>query len=771
MKKEDINKKIKKHEVDLEVVHEQLDTKVNKNEVANGLTAKGKSLYSTLPTEGNKVGDYYYCSDGNGVDGAGNYVWNGTSWYFGGTGDEGYSKLKENIDNLGLEIIESSEYIKAITDSDNKTLFGIKKDGSIEWQKGIPKPIKDIINEETFENLEYLKVITDSDGKVLLGVKKDGSVEWQKGVPKPIKELINETTVDNPEYLKVITDSDNKVLFGIKKDGSIQWEKGIPKPIKDIINEETLDNSEYMKVITDNEGKILIGIKKDGSIVSNVAFKCKKYNYSDDNIEDLKIALEKKGFDFNNILDWSKASELKISKPDFAIINVSNIISMPTSKTENSKAYFEFWDMNGNYFKKKAILNAQGNSSLDRPKKNISIDICNDDWLGDDTFNLKIGEWVSQDSFHIKAYYDDFVRGVATIGYKIYDQFNNTKDIFSDKVWKKALINSNDISATSRVDLGDLELQFDNGARCYPDGFPCAIYLNGEFYGIFSFQLKKHYKNMHMVKKLDKNIHLDGILSIETLFNTENIQWTQFEVRNPKTLYTVDGRKYDGDTNCNELIDDTYDNYDLNNSGHVLSNNVKRYIKSLSQNSKKLYDLYLSYLNSSKSEEKANAYRTEFEKYFDVDNLIDYIIFGDITNNYDGYSKNWQWATYDGVKWYVCPYDLDGILGNEWTGRGVMPNLTKHLGSDIKLPTGGVIEFYKDSLEKRYKELRDCGVIDTKNIISIINEWTDKVGIDNYQKEYLKWSESTCKSDSIYRFYKWIDKEIQNMDIVYNYTK
>ena len=35
-------------------------------------------------------------------------------------------------------------------------------------------------------------------------------------------------------------------------------------------------------------------------------------------------------------------------------------------------------------------------------------------------------------------------------------------------------------------------------ARCYPDGFPCVVYLNGAFYGIFSWQLKKHRDNMAM---------------------------------------------------------------------------------------------------------------------------------------------------------------------------------------------------------------------------------------------------------------------------------
>lgn len=76
--------------------------------VANGLTAKGASAYASLPTTGNEIGDYYYCSDGSP---AGNYVWNGTVWYFGGTGDEGYSNLKDDLakGNVGDETISEKK--------------------------------------------------------------------------------------------------------------------------------------------------------------------------------------------------------------------------------------------------------------------------------------------------------------------------------------------------------------------------------------------------------------------------------------------------------------------------------------------------------------------------------------------------------------------------------------------------------------------------------------------------------------------------------------
>ena len=88
-------------------VTSQLAQKVNKSEVTNKLTPKGNADYDSLPTDNNSVGDYYYCSDGDGTNGAGNYVWNGAVWYFGGTGDEGYSKLNTDLSDSKKKVFKN----------------------------------------------------------------------------------------------------------------------------------------------------------------------------------------------------------------------------------------------------------------------------------------------------------------------------------------------------------------------------------------------------------------------------------------------------------------------------------------------------------------------------------------------------------------------------------------------------------------------------------------------------------------------------------------
>ena len=75
---------------------------------------------------------------------------------------------------------------------------------------------------QVVENEEYVEVVTDADGTFLRGIKSDGSVEWAKGVPTPIREICPSERIDNPEWLFLwcVEDSEGGQypLMGIKKD-------------------------------------------------------------------------------------------------------------------------------------------------------------------------------------------------------------------------------------------------------------------------------------------------------------------------------------------------------------------------------------------------------------------------------------------------------------------------------------------------------------------------------------------------------------------------
>ncbi len=112
----------KADKTDLAITNAAVSLKADKTEVTNVMTPKGNIAYASLPTTGNTIGWYYYCADGDGTHGAGNYVWNGTAWYFGGAGDSGYSILKNDLQ----ESIASTGSASGVSQNNIYT-------GSLDW--------------------------------------------------------------------------------------------------------------------------------------------------------------------------------------------------------------------------------------------------------------------------------------------------------------------------------------------------------------------------------------------------------------------------------------------------------------------------------------------------------------------------------------------------------------------------------------------------------------------------------------------------------------
>lgn len=424
--------------------------------------------------------------------------------------------------------------------------------------------------------------------------------------------------------------------------------------------------------------------------------------------------------------DLSDSKKIALDEPSRAYVNISGISDMPQAKTDELHAWLEFFDGRGNYFKKRIIAGAQGNSSFLHPKKNIKIDICEDEWVGDKTTDITFGSWVKQDAFHLKAYFTDYFRGMGAVCYKIFD------DVIADRgdmahPWQRAGVTD-----------------ADPAALCHPEGFPAAVYLNGQFYGVYSWQLKKHRKNMGQDKNNPLHIHLDG----QIFFFYNNFNWADFEVRNPKTLYCQDGSKYDGD-NPSELMGADSPAYDPSNADHVNSASVKEAILALSRCNTELNTLRASGMSP-------DDFRREFERRFDVQGLIDYTIFSSVVNNADGWFKNWQFITYDGVKWFIEPYDLDMSFGNQWFGYYTMP--AEYITYDTPgyrrfiIPSGPaeyIHSHYADELDRRYAELRDAGVLTPEAVKARVRDWYDRVGQEYYDLEYARWPQSYCIRDMV----------------------
>lgn len=709
--------------------------------------------------------------------------------------EEGKSLIDDEVKQC-FRIIENNEFINAIVDSEDRVLFGFYRSTGEPYY-----PFNEMYHVE--QNEEFFAVWIDDANHVLLGIRRDGEIIGEIHAVNALKQVISQLQSDlaslqekvgiidtnlkelldvfslqeNPEYLAVEKDADGRVLSATYNDGS-HYIHNVKSETIPTEFEHIEDPEGRTEITTDAEDKVMSYRDADGKKhehdmeVTNLDVS--NLNLQGNSVNNIKDALKANGFDVKTPIDWSESNFIQIPEPRFAIINITNIDSMPTTKTDNKKAFLEFWDMSGNYFKKHAILNAQGQSSMVFVKKNAAIDLCDDEWIGDNTPKVRIGNWVPQDSFHMKAYYTDFFRGVGAVSYKLYDQIVRTRGNMYDRPWKKALIDMSKIGTTTKSIgnpyIGDYELLTDTGARCFPDGFPVAVYLNGEFYGIFSFQLKKHRDNYHMNKGTAEHVHLDGILNEDIIFQgKEKIAWGNFEIRNPKNLYAKMGNKYNADVQQEELAGETEINSwiaagKLPDGTEITSKikknlqvtaKVKKYIQTFSDAIPIIKAAMDSYEASNKTEVDLKSFKAVYEKYFDKDNMIDYMIVSDLIKNTDGFNKNWQWFTYDGKKWYVGLYDCDMSFGGHSMGNQITNVLTKHVDTSLLRPNGYITKYYEQELKDRYKELADLGIASSSNIFSLLRDWTMRIGTEFFKEEYKKWKYSPCIADSIVNSNYW----------------
>ena len=132
---------------------------------------------------------------------------------------------------LPFRRVENSKYLYAIVDVVNHFIAGVQKDGSIEWSKGIPTPIRVMLEAvikqaeqnklDIAENLSSLnKAITDLNKTTIKN--EDGSV-----VETPLCYKQSERFV----YAK--TDADGKMLLGFKKNGQPVFGVGVPEQIQE----------------------------------------------------------------------------------------------------------------------------------------------------------------------------------------------------------------------------------------------------------------------------------------------------------------------------------------------------------------------------------------------------------------------------------------------------------------------------------------------------------------------------------------------------------
>ena len=663
-------------------------------------------------------------------------------------GLDGIRKFFAGIDIQGISqcVIDNPDYTIAWVDKENRIIFAIQPDGNPYFGYGVPKQIKtaidkinaDIVNKYTEVKQSISDTTADIDKKINFG---------NDVYPSAVLSL-----QENPEYLAVEKDADGKILSSTNADGSHYIHNA---------KSETIPTE--FEHIEDPEGRTEITSDADGKVMSYRDSSGKKHehdmevtnldvsniNLQGNSVNNIQDALKANGFDIKGKTDWSDwydkhDSALELPIPTKAVINITGVNQMPSKKLVNDKAYIEFFDFAGNYFKIKAYLNAQGASTMADPMKSCAIDLFSDDWGGNE-FEIKFGDWVAQDGFHLKAFYKDSLKSIQPICYEIGEQIISFLNVRSNRFH----ISSDNVLIGGTGDMDNDVSQ----AKCMPSQFPCEVYLNGEYYGLFIWSLKKNRKNYSMNKKDYTSILIDNVGG---MFNGDSFNWISAEIRNPKKLICVDGKEYDADTHMGELIGtdtvagqqytfsklnaattgtDTFKvtsvDYNVSNKDMVNTAKTKAIIEACQS--------YKSEVNSASTNEEKKKI---VEKSFDVDNVLAYIIFCELTYNQDGWYNNAQITIYDKKVGYNI-YDCDSCLGKAWNGILWTSSLSREVldtgGSNPLLAIKGL---YVDEIGAMYKTLRDKGIITKENLNKIVDDWFDRLGTDALKRSVTKWNNS-----------------------------
>ena len=163
--------------------------------------------------------------------------------------------------------IESPEFLHCIVDAEDHFLFGIQLDGSIEWGKGIPAPIRaklqEIINQCQQDKTDVLEAINTAKEELSASIAAllEGKVDKEEGkslIEDEVKECFK--VIENEEFIKAITDAEDKVLFGFYR------ATGKPYyPLNEMYHVE--QNEEFFALWLDAANHVLFGIRRDGILV------------------------------------------------------------------------------------------------------------------------------------------------------------------------------------------------------------------------------------------------------------------------------------------------------------------------------------------------------------------------------------------------------------------------------------------------------------------------------------------------------------------------
>ena len=389
----------------------------------------------------------------------------------------------------------------------------------------------------------------------------------------------------------------------------------------------------------------------------------------------------------------------------------SNILSLKDkSKTLKNEVTYSFpaYGVSGTVEKFKV----QGASSVGHPKKNYTLNL-------DKSFEAFRG-YDKNHKYVIKANYTEPSQALNVVGARLWGSIRDTH-----KHADTGILNTNgdllvDDKGNRIIAETDPQLSI-GGTYGAVNGFPIAVYINDQYWGLYTFNIPKDDWMAKMPKKSKgKYAIVDTIWDPQGAFKKETNFKDQMELQFCSTKDSQWAME-----SVNALIRAVMANYDT-----------------------------------------VDNFNNAVSPLLDIDSAIDYYIFSVLVDNSDGIFRNYLLQTFDGKKWYFAAYDLDSIFGrtpetfnhmlaksdtDDWRNHGVtFENVTNANKLFYQL-----WKFYKDEILKRTKALID-GPMSNSEVDTAFVDFARHIPLNAYTAELDVWPQTINTSvDNVNRVGRW----------------
>lgn len=342
-------------------------------------------------------------------------------------------------------------------------------------------------------------------------------------------------------------------------------------------------------------------------------------------------------------------------------------------------------------FSSTGTWNLQGQTSLNATKKNFKIKFKNADT--GKKLKVKIGDWATLTGLVLKGYAADRTLLRDTITTEIW------RNIHRDE--KGYLAPESSYSYYDKNNLGMRTSVLFSTA-----GFPCELYHNGEFQGMYIIRSDND-NDQYLIDSSNPNHFLAQPDHASTFWIDGNYNPSEWEIYSP-------------DPNTDDSV-----------------NFLKRFLKW-----------------SSDCIAGKVSMKDTYWKYIDLESFIDYILLDEVCFSPDSLVNNfmlcsWNATSNSGIM-YIYPYDEDqtfGIIDSYLSAENTDPfkigwitKRDKMFDRQDPIFFETIHKNFTPEIRARWRYLRDTGKISVENFNRIIKETTDLINPDMMEKDLNLWA-------------------------------